>query len=940
MNPRSTTLRSLWLLLLFAVSLSAQSTGGLGEKEFTQGRTAEAAKRYTESRSWYEKAAAAGHVPAMVRLGEIYGQGIAVIRDEKKALHWLDQAVAKGSESANMQAKIIRETARFRDQALQMNRAKSAIDGTTRPVAPKRKRPPVAPDSLLKHRPWTTADIFAAVQADADPEALAVALRTDGVTEFFDGDYRRLLASPAGAAIEEWGNLNGALIENKLAGPGAWARKMAADAIAATRARLRPVPPPADSPALRSRAAAGEVEALYRLNVLPAGRLTQGPLPAALQRNIDQLRELVRRADYAPGLWLLGEQIEYSNDKDRDMAAAVEFYRRAAATGEVRALDRLAKSFHAPGEAGVAPNFLEVEQWLLEAAARAQPGDFTVMPPETALYLLYGGTNPIGFTGSEMGTRPHELRWFREMIRRGGEMAELARLSLEAQAKRNNAAVDELMAKLPPEVAPFGPAEITQLEKSAAAGHVPSLLKLADAFATGRGLRQHDARAVELFRQAAAKGSVEAMNRLAAHYASGYGVKKSPAEEFAWIRRAAEAGDAKAWLKVGDALRFGSKGQTADGPGAIAAFERAAAGGEASALSFIATMHEYGQGVPKDPDQAIAALERAIAAGGKNHEKNIASLYEQKKDAANALLWRRKAWEAGDRSSGLKVAMLLSETDRPASTELYRQLAEAGEDTAQYTYAARLEEDGDLAGAMVWFRKVAANPQSLMRLYSARRVREHDEETAAAPGTDLHFRKLARAGDLAAAMTYAERVFRKDKDEAMGWVRFAADKKHPAAMRVVAVELASRDLAGAVKLLQEAAEAGDPEAKFRLGGVYFQGKGAPRDPARGLALMTEAAELNFAPAQFEVGRALVNGMPGQLAVDVPRGLQMIRRAAEANLPTACALMGEAYERGLPGFPADAKAALVWYQKARKLGLTQVAPAIQRLEQAAAYEAKK
>jgi TPR repeat protein len=761
------------------------------------------------------------------------------------------------------------------------------------------------------------------------------------VEEFYDGDYRRLLASPEGSGIEEWGNLNGALIENKRPGAGAWARKMAADNIAATRARLRAAPPPADSPALRTRAAAGDVEALYLLNLVLAERLTQGPLPAALQRNRNQLRDLVRQADYAPGLWLLGEEIEYRpGDKDRDMAAAVEFYRRAAVTGEVRALDRLAKAFHAPGEAGVAPNFLEVEQWLLEAAARAQPGDFTVMPPDAALYLLYGGTAPIGFTGSEMGTRPHELRWFREMIRRGGEMAELARVSLAAQAKRANVDVERVLAQLPPEVAPFAPAEVAELEKAAAAGHVPSLLKLADALATGRGLRQHDARAVGYYRQAAEKGSVEAMNRLAEHYASGYGVKKSPAERFAWTRRAAEAGDAKAWRAVGGFLRSGVAGQPPDGAAALAAYERAVAGGEVAALDDIGRMHRYGQGVPKDLDRAVAAYERAIATGLKNLETTVASLHEERKDAANALVWRRKAWEAGDRASGLKVAEALDKTDRAAATALYRQLAEAGDDRAQFTSAARLEEDGDFAGAVVWYRKVAANPQALMRDYSARRVKEHDEEAAAAPGSDLHFRKLARAGDPAAAMTYAERVFRKDKDEAMGWVRQAAEKKHPPALRVLALDLAQRDLAGGIKLLTEAADAGDAEAKLRLGSVHFQGNGVPRDPARGLALMLEAAELKFPPAQFDMGRAFISGVPGHLPVDVPRGLALLQQAAEANLPAACALLGEAYERGLPGFPADPKAALGWYQRARKLGLAQVAPAIQRLEQAAAHEAKK
>ena len=96
--------------------------------------------------------------------------------------------------------------------------------------------------------------------------------------------------------------------------------------------------------------------------------------------------------------------------------------------------------------------------------------------------------------------------------------------------------------------------------------------------------------------------------------------------------------------------------------------------------------------------------------------------------------------------------------------------------------------------------------------------------------------------------------------------------------------------------------AGDPEAKFRLGGMLLQGRDLPQDQARGIALMNTAADQGAVLAQYEVGRALMGGGPG--------------------------------------VPADPHTALRWYRQARQLGLCQVAPAVQRLEQATGANQKR
>ncbi|MCX5876603.1 MAG: hypothetical protein NT087_10005 [Deltaproteobacteria bacterium] len=92
-----------------------------------------------------------------------------------------------------------------------------------------------------------------------------------------------------------------------------------------------------------------------------------------------------------------------------------------------------------------------------------------------------------------------------------------------------------------------------------------------------------------------------------------------------------------------------------------------------------------------------------------------------------------------------------------------------------------------------------------------------------------------------------------------------------------------QDLGQAAKLYQQAAESGQVEAMFRLGGMYSQGKGVARNPEEARKWWTLAAEKGSSPAkaQLQTGQkvALAVSLPPQAKVEEPR-LQAEPKALE------------------------------------------------------------
>jgi len=166
--------------------------------------------------------------------------------------------------------------------------------------------------------------------------------------------------------------------------------------------------------------------------------------------------------------------------------------------------------------------------------------------------------------------------------------------------------------------------------------------------------------------------------------------------------------------------------------------------------------------------------------------------------------------------------------------------------------------------------------------------------------------------------------------EAMSAWRKAADKGSTSAMVELGVMLGTgtgvaKDPAGARKLFERAAEAGNPRGVTNLAALSG---GAPSDPVKARVLLSKAAEANSAEAEYQLGLMTAEGVGGPKDDVAARAL--FERAAAQNHPGALERMGTFAQSGRGG-PQDSSAAKAYYEKAAALGNEDAKAALKRAE---------
>jgi TPR repeat protein len=95
---------------------------------------------------------------------------------------------------------------------------------------------------------------------------------------------------------------------------------------------------------------------------------------------------------------------------------------------------------------------------------------------------------------------------------------------------------------------------------------------------------------------------------------------------------------------------------------AAAAFQRAAAGGNAEAQRRLGFMYYHGDGVAQDNQRAVVLFEQSAAAGDILSASNLAKMYEfgmgVEQDDARAAAWHRKAANMGDPLSQFNASIM------------------------------------------------------------------------------------------------------------------------------------------------------------------------------------------------------------------------------------------------------------------------------------------
>ncbi len=920
----------------------------VGLAELKQGQAAAEEGEFDEAIAWYTKAAEAGNVTAMTSLAALYQFGRGVDEDPRKAIAWYEKAEQLGDSFAGFEAEsLFGSLGMFDLMASQpaMKKLRDQIDGvaTAAPTGPvKGPKSGLRARELRKRSPWTAAEIQQALKDGAAPHVLANVLEVDKTADnFTDLALKRLMNSPEGQRLEDGSRLVKTLYRHARQGGGTWTAAVAKSAIEARRQQTGRLSKTIDSPELRTKAAAGDVAALFALVMEVAeADLKHGPRP---QVGRDELAAKILAANYVPGYWLVADTLRHNPDKSKNdpvRRAALLF--ESAAAGSPRAMRELAMEFMAAGEdVAIAGNYLEAEFWLIEAAARAPEGMFNrlQLDLERDVAFLYAFQKPLGGATSWAMSIADEptLRWARELLRRGGDLAEVAEVSLEAfEKERTTQGARARMNALPPEVPLWSASEVTKLEAAAKAGDAAAALKLAEACASGRGVRQNDVKAVALYQLAAAKGEAKAMRALALHHARGRGVKKDLALQASWLEQAGAAGDTTAWFDAAEIFHFWLSPKETGYPRALALYEKAIAAGDVRAFRQLAMMHELGRGVPADLAKAEQLLTRGATAGETEAQMRLGSLLFKAERFAEAAVWYGKAADSGQNlGARLSQAEALEKSgDKSGAIAAYRQVVKISPDAfrAQMQLGLLLKQASDWAGARDAFRAVLAVNEEFntYRDWAKSELARVEEEINPTPGGAVALRKKAEGGDPQAMVDYARLIAQTRRDEALEWLKKAAEGGHHPAMLLLSGELMPTDKPAALEWMRKSAAAGNSEAKYRLGHAMFAGKEVPLDQAGGLKLVMEASDAGFAPAQYDVGRNLVLGGAG-LPAQPAQGVELLKKAAGQGLPAAMAALGELFERGASGVPANPSEALKWYNLAYKAGLQQVRPAIERLQ---------
>ncbi|MEJ1974644.1 MAG: hypothetical protein WDM96_20045 [Lacunisphaera sp.] len=400
---------------------------------------------------------------------------------------------------------------------------------------------------------------------------------------------------------------------------------------------------------LRQKAADGDIPSILAFYFIPTESLTQGK--ADPQWYGAPLEQRILATKYARGYWVIAAKLHNNVDQAKDdPARRAELLFQSAEAGDPKGMRELGMLFMEPGNPAVATNYAEAEYWLIEAAARAPEGaleDTYVNPGrDVAFFYSFAKSNGGPLMWPLSTDDAATLRWAREMIRRGGQLREVADLELqELERHASMSGVRARMDALPPEVPAWTAPEIARLETAAQNGDAAAALRLGHAYASGRGVHQRVPSAVAWYRLAAAKGSAPAMHALAHHYGKGYCVNKDPVQQIAWLEKAGAAGDATAWREAADLQHYSHTDSEVkqDYVRALADYAKAGAAGDAGAWMGLAMMHRYGRGVPKVEAKATEFLRKSAESGDGAGHYELGDALANAGDKANAIGWLQKA---------------------------------------------------------------------------------------------------------------------------------------------------------------------------------------------------------------------------------------------------------------------------------------------------------
>lgn len=383
------------------------------------------------------------------------------------------------------------------------------------------------------------------------------------------------------------------------------------------------------------------------------------------------------------------------------------------------------------------------------------------------------------------------------------------------------------------------PEAMRWLDKAAAQNQVEAMTLLARIHLSGESLASDDSgiqvpelspsRASELLARAAALGGSEAQFLLGQLYLTGTGVDADRKTAFNWYLAAAEQGHTEAQYVLSQAYEAGM-GTDADPEAAVLWLRKAAGAGHLPAQFYLALRLEQGTGTPQATGEALQWYRRAAENGLPIAQRELGTHYLRgeivEQNTAEGLRWLQAAAEAGESGSmanlgyAYATGMGVEQNDATAA-QWYAQASQHGLGRAMIALAA-LYETG---------RGVEQNMDAALSLY-LEALETGDRDTAA-----MQLGRLTAAGALDGKMAphravpWARFAATNGDTDAEAWLeKQAEDGIRPAvtALAMLYLDDPARNAEG-LKLLEDAANAGDAQAQLVLGKRYMSGEGVTLD---------------------------------------------------------------------------------------------------------------
>ena len=331
-------------------------------------------------------------------------------------------------------------------------------------------------------------------------------------------------------------------------------------------------------------------------------------------------------------------------------------------------------------------------------------------------------------------------------------------------------------------------------------GCAKAQLYVGDCHANGRGVILDTTEAVKWYRTAADQEVAEAQHRMFVCCRDGIGTERNQKNAAKWCRKAADAGFDEAMFDMG-MLYLKGEGVESNAKSAFRWFRKGAERGYPPALYQFGLCYKLGVGAEKDEDEAAKWQNKAVSA------------------------WRASA-NAGESHAMILLGLLYQEgdvveTDKEEAVKWYRRASERGDALAQFLLAAcyikGMGVDEDMEEAARWMLK-SAEQGSLRQsqLLKRRGCRELVD------GGEL--------GSLAGGAQFAMGLFCREGKGV---------EKNPAE---------------AVKWFERSAKRGCKEAKFHLAMCYMKGEGVQQDTEKAEQLLEEAADAGDGDARKELQR--------------------------------------------------------------------------------------